>query len=1118
MSNFNSINNGGVPYYFPADIAKEGQQYARFSNWLKTRVNDNGKKVPVKWYDQGRVMNVNGLTPFIEGMVGHFTTDENDELIPSSDVVPRDWQGSSADVTDGGLAFYTLEDQFFCQEGQFKGIFGLRDGNGNVYTSVNIVFEILGNDLRMGETTKYYSSKLDKMVQEFHERTDQVLRDLQKDIISCLDEYKGTISYNSAALQKLAAVASSINAELTASDVANKQDFEKLKNDIINKLGSIQPEPVVFTNLESLEKQYPEGSNGIFITADDHCLAFFDGSKWKKGSQFQLSSITLLQSNLLQQNTDAELSLINQNNGQAVYTYYSEKGMWNVDNRFTQICQLPKGLVHWSVALESQAGAQPILLIAELQDDGTYLSKSLINLKLGTGEKTLSTFNYKVNNQNTYAFIGGNANIFKFDSANVPINRFIQVEAAGVGLNQKIEATDITSSQGINLAGINISIFGYQDESNCYTNLSNEFLTEKTSSNNHYWSVLSFKAGNFLDKAVIKSDNNDVTLEIREFINGKYVLKKHVSATSFDNGISEFKLNYLAKNNGRLFVSGHIDYAFDTSGSLLEYDATAEDLELNPTQNAHALLLKADIFTDSSKLYKSLSQLAADNAFDKITNENSNLIYSNLDNPKLDLVPDQSRFSGHHWNVLSFKSGDSLGRVLTRSNNNDVTLEIREFINGKYVLQKHVNATSFNNGISEFQLDYLAKNDGVLFVSGTVHYSIGESGQFLEYTNSEESVAITPSTNNSFVWAMDVYQKEPLFNKLFIEAISDNEKRKKANQVEDTIARLNNKQHWIPRLVQTNDDFCLSGRWYTKVIDGKEYHVTNNCGAQIYFEVSNATYFNIDWKSMYSNDYARWAYSIDGSEFNSISTSQTRVDLPDTSKHIIQIVTDAIYQDLGKWQGNGFAFSKIDTDGTTRGLHPYNPMIMYYGDSITEGIRTLGMDEKGPGCSVLSAYSWLSAKQLNAQPYIVGYGGSGLFTKGSFNTTNYSVDWMAQGIAETDIKPNLIVINIGTNDHVSNEQFASAYNALLKKIMIKYPGVLVACMIPFNQTYYSAITNVVENMPNCVLIPTKDWEVTTTDGTHPDKKGSLIAATRLANKLDDLGASWRVPILVDDKE
>ena len=201
MSNFNSINNGGVPYYFPADIAKEGQQYARFSNWLKTRVNDNGKKVPVKWYDQGRVMNVNGLIPFIQGMVGHFTTNENDELMPSSDVVSRDWQGSPADVTDGGIAFYTLEDQFFCQEGQFKGVFGLRDNNGNVYTSVNIVFEILGNDLRMGETTKYYSSKLDKMIQEFNMRTDQAVKDFNAKIEAGTENNRAALNALSASIQ-----------------------------------------------------------------------------------------------------------------------------------------------------------------------------------------------------------------------------------------------------------------------------------------------------------------------------------------------------------------------------------------------------------------------------------------------------------------------------------------------------------------------------------------------------------------------------------------------------------------------------------------------------------------------------------------------------------------------------------------------------------------------------------------------------------------------------------------------------------------------------------------------------------------------------------------------------
>lgn len=241
MSNFNSINNNGIPYYFPVDIAKEGQQYQRFTDWLKTRVNDNGKKVPFKWYDQGRVMNVNGMTPFIRGMVGHFTTDDNDELIPSSDVVSRDWQGTPADVTDGGIAFYTLEDQFFCQEGKFKGVFGLRDNAGNTYTSVNIVFEILGNDLRMGETTKYYSSKLDRMVQEFQVRTDEAVDDLYQKYKDKTQKVQDELDLARASAKTIQDRQDTIDAKvqdtqdkINQNQVVVKKDFDDLKDELVS--------------------------------------------------------------------------------------------------------------------------------------------------------------------------------------------------------------------------------------------------------------------------------------------------------------------------------------------------------------------------------------------------------------------------------------------------------------------------------------------------------------------------------------------------------------------------------------------------------------------------------------------------------------------------------------------------------------------------------------------------------------------------------------------------------------------------------------------------------------------------------------------------------------------
>ena len=297
MNNIPTINNGGQPYYFPADIAKEGQQYARFSNWLKTRVNDNGKKVPVKWYDQGRVMNVNGLTPFIQGMVGHFTTDENDELIPSADVVSRDWQGSPADVTDGGLAFYTLEDQFFCQEGQFKGVFGLRDNSGNTYTSVNIVFEILGNDLRMGETTKYYSSDLEKMRNEYRAKTDADIQNFHdrykakaQQSEDSLDNVLKNLSTTNQAISTVSSSAKAIQDQIDSQNIVTENRFSEvtknLDKSITTKLSQISSTIPWLKNAQAIEETYPSGYSGAVIAADTmHKWLYYDG-RWNDAGAY----------------------------------------------------------------------------------------------------------------------------------------------------------------------------------------------------------------------------------------------------------------------------------------------------------------------------------------------------------------------------------------------------------------------------------------------------------------------------------------------------------------------------------------------------------------------------------------------------------------------------------------------------------------------------------------------------------------------------------------------------------------------------------------------------------------------------------------------------------------
>lgn len=232
MDTINLVNNG-KPYFFRLDIAKESGQIARFTDWIKTRVSDNGKKVPIQWYDQGTVIDTHGMSPFIEGGVGHYTKNDDGEMLPSSDVVYREWYGTPGDVTDDGIAYYTLEDQFFCKQGMFKGFFGLRDSKGNILTSVNIIFQILGSDLRITKAGEFYLSELENLKTKFKVQTQDVINEAR-------DAYNKQIRANQETLMMQNTQMDSIRAEqniigtqatglqqqIDANDIVRKADFK----------------------------------------------------------------------------------------------------------------------------------------------------------------------------------------------------------------------------------------------------------------------------------------------------------------------------------------------------------------------------------------------------------------------------------------------------------------------------------------------------------------------------------------------------------------------------------------------------------------------------------------------------------------------------------------------------------------------------------------------------------------------------------------------------------------------------------------------------------------------------------------------------------------------------
>lgn len=314
MNNIPTINNNGQPYYFPADVAKEGEGYVRLSNFFKVRVNDNGKVLPFKWYDQGRVMNVHGFIPFIQGAVGkHYEDLNTQEIIMAPDALYREWQGSTENAHDGGVMDYILEDQMFPQEGIFKGHFGLKDGNGNVLTSVNIVFEVLGNDLRIGNTVKYYSSRLDSLEREYQVKTDQMVADgtqkvdqfvaQTKNNINTslqtsrdnLDALNGEIRANRAEQANISQHLAGTQQQIANYDIVTRPEFktgmDTMSNAINDRLSQMKTNPIAVANAGELTKNYPNGADGVFITADTGHKWLYLYGQWKDCGAYQAIGI-----------------------------------------------------------------------------------------------------------------------------------------------------------------------------------------------------------------------------------------------------------------------------------------------------------------------------------------------------------------------------------------------------------------------------------------------------------------------------------------------------------------------------------------------------------------------------------------------------------------------------------------------------------------------------------------------------------------------------------------------------------------------------------------------------------------------------------------------------------
>ncbi|MCC4412369.1 hypothetical protein LMB83_11115 [Limosilactobacillus reuteri] len=279
-------------------LERGGSLYDMYDQF-NARVGDQGTPLVMQW-TQGLTdtlidLQAKKLHFYATGQVGQYLEKLKDGTgyQMSADASQVEYEDRNAAGTmDHGITKVKLPKQFFPQEGIFYGYFGLKDDQGNTYTSVNVWFRVLGGVPIMGAAIPYFSTRFDELMETCKGRIEDVLAQLRQEYQDEVKKNEDMSAETRAALSKLADAVGAIQAQIDAENVvtlvkhnadyktlSNKQ--EMLSNQINDRLSKMSFNPLTVANSDELNSKYPNGNENLIVTADDwHGHVYYNG-EWK---------------------------------------------------------------------------------------------------------------------------------------------------------------------------------------------------------------------------------------------------------------------------------------------------------------------------------------------------------------------------------------------------------------------------------------------------------------------------------------------------------------------------------------------------------------------------------------------------------------------------------------------------------------------------------------------------------------------------------------------------------------------------------------------------------------------------------------------------------------------
>lgn len=193
--------------------------------------------------------------------------------------------------------------------------------------------------------------------------------------------------------------------------------------------------------------------------------------------------------------------------------------------------------------------------------------------------------------------------------------------------------------------------------------------------------------------------------------------------------------------------------------------------------------------------------------------------------------------------------------------------------------------------------------------------------------------------------------------------------------------------------------------------------------------------------------------------------------------HSLRVSIKATSQNVTRWStlpGTRVALRTINIGPSQSFSAPktYPRWILYYGDSITEGVRTLGHTQAYDVDQNDNMVEWSaqSAQRLDAEYGIVGFGSTGLTTAGSGGVPALPSAWNLLYPGQSrDFShcPDVMIENEGTNDgSAAASDVQSAETTFLNAFSTTCPSTKVAVMRPFNGSQWSALQASVASFGN----------------------------------------------------